>query len=412
MNETPGREKLYGFFDYYIFFSLLIFFVWSFLGGHKQVVFGINSDHISVAIAFFGAVVSILRHARYTPLQYQYALFAMGILVYFLLGSAFALDPAVALKRTAVHSVYYVIVFGAAFFFLRHQRLFYPSLIGSAFFSSCVVLLACWFMGFGSWGRVTIPVYSVDTGQFAYFPGGYETSSDPNVLAFFLYLGVLLILRTYGFSGRWKLLIIVPVLAAFLTFSRSLLLSFIVAVAAGWAVTFAAACLKGRVRRAHFSAPSLFGLLAAALAALYVVALFVDRFLFRFSGSSSNRDRIERLVYYQHKVTETDWYHWLIGHGPGAIGSDLDPHNYFLTMFYDTGLIGTGLVTALLVSLLIKSLRWHSGRILVGVSFTVFVYFLVAAQFYWQVRTFYFVILIMLFSVFVDERPARPLQHA
>lgn len=384
--------------------SYVPFFIWTFLGGHKQLFFGFSSDHITILMAFVSASLSLLLVRSVSKEELNIVLLFIAIYFFYCLSVLIAPTPYLFVARLIDHFVYMVISLGVAFFFKDRVATFLKMIAGAAVASAVVVVLAWLCLGLGSWGRVTIPVYT--EGSFSYFPGGYETSADPNVLAFFLYVGAITLL--YGFfDRRWtKLALAVVMFAGILTFSRSGFVSFFMAVVA-YAFVLAAGWL-GKGADFKISISKLFVSLTIFAVAFFLVVQAVLAYFplikSRVFDYSSNSDRLQRLHYF----IETGFVNPLriiFGHGLGATRESIDPHLFYLSVVYDTGLISLMFVLFAIVWPVFRLFKIASVKT-AAYAAGVGVFFLTNAMFYWQVRTYYFVVA-LLFVLYLSASDSK-----
>jgi len=302
-----------------------------------------------------------------------------------------------SLVQLITHVVYLLITFGAVHYFKSRTELFFNVATYATLFSAIIILVSFLFLGLGHWQRVTIPIY--ENGFFVYFPNGYESSSDPNVLSYFIYLGSLIILFVKGVVGRWGVVYLIVVLAGMLTLSRSGFVAFFIATLFYFLTLCFYRVTSGKVRLGlfSFSIRVIFPILVLLLMLFiwmdwsYVSELISNRIY----SEGSNSSRIERLVIAIDILVE-DPFLLLMGHGLGFSRLTMDPHNYYLSTMIDTGIVS--LVISLFVFiwpfLLLLRRRHSSNEVAFGISMIIF--FLVISMFYWQIRTYYFIILILL----------------
>ncbi|HEC47463.1 MAG TPA: hypothetical protein ENI17_07525, partial [Pseudomonas xinjiangensis] len=134
------------------------FFLWSFLGGHKQIVLGISTDHLATFFAFLGAILAIWWTGRFGSQELLAASLIILMFCSFIVSIFFAIDQVAAAKNILPHAIYATIAYGGALFFRSRLDFFYKMIFLSAFISSVVVVLSVSTLGMGGWGRATIPV--------------------------------------------------------------------------------------------------------------------------------------------------------------------------------------------------------------------------------------------------------------
>jgi hypothetical protein len=86
----------------------------------------------------------------------------------------------------------------------------------------------------------------------------------------------------------------------------------------------------------------------------------------------------------------------LFGNGIGFTRVDLDPHFFWFSVLLDTGALSLFLMLFIYIYLFFKSyLNVNSGE-LKGLLVSVFFLFFIVSFLYWQLRFFYFVMLIFI----------------
>lgn len=379
--------------DKVLFFMVIPFFIWSFLGGHKQYFLGVNTDHIATFLAAFASILIFLRYRAVSKVSLEvtgvYTVFLFFCFFSLLIGQGASL-PSYAIYAIFTGAVYFFISVSLANFFSRRATAFFDLIAVSGFISSLVLVLSYILLGNSSWGRMTIPVYH--QGGFDYFPQGYTSSSDPNVLGYFLGLSFLTILwqrKNTIFGGIWPVSALFVVVGVILTQSRSALLAFALSTLVyllfsfDWKVK-----LKFNFNLSVFS----FLFIVMALSRFELRSVY-ESILLRYS--SFDFDRFERLQVALNYIGESPFY-FMFGHGAGVSRDSIDPHNFYLSTTIDTGVLSFLLLGVMLFYLVYKVLYVTRSREVVGYAFSVLVFFLVISFFYWQVRTYYFVVMIFL----------------
>ena len=209
-------------FDKLIYFLVLPFFLWSFLGGHKQLFFGFSTDHFFTVLAFVASILIFIRYKLRSNVSIS-VLICFIFFVFISLNSLLLNEINLNYVYVLISSiVYFSISFFLPIFFREREEIFLKIIIFSSFFSSLIIIIFFIFIGMGDWGRMTIPVFV--NGGFEYFPSGYESSSDPNVLAYFLGYGLLTTIY-FKKDGIFSFFSLIMFCGIVLTLSRSALLS-------------------------------------------------------------------------------------------------------------------------------------------------------------------------------------------
>lgn len=384
--------------DKIILLFFVPFFLWSFLGGHKQFVFGFNTDHLATALAFIGSSLFFITITK-VPKKFLIVLNLLLLLFsFFLITILFSELNSYVARVFFINFVYLYITLALALYFRDRLDLFFSLIICFSLASSLIVLLSFFYLGFGSWLRVTIPVF--EYGQFLYFPNGYESSSDPNVLSYFLFLGALVTFYIKGFRSYWWAAFSLIVFAGLLTMSRSGFLGFLIAISVYFGIGLSHVFSRQKISKGSFLMALSFivfvPILVFGLFFLYDFSYVFDLVENRIYSTDSNESRIDRLVYSYNDFINNSFSDLFFGHGLGYTRIDLDPHFFWLSILLDTGLVSFLLTLFIFVFLFVKSydnVRYSSLKYLLV---SLFFFFLTISFLYWQLRTFYFVLLIFI----------------
>ena len=293
--------------------------------------------------------------------------------------------------------IYFVIALGFSVFFRSYKNIIFWHLISaSSFLSAVVVVFSFVFIGMSSWDRMTIPVYS--GGVFSYFPDGYESSSDPNVLGYFLGLGLLTLIFLKGKtkpSKFYDVMMLFVLFSLFLTMSRSAILAFFVA-------TFIYIFMQLKLRIKASQLARAFAILLGFLVVFFLVFNsdeFFEIVYSRVNSEASNSDRLDRLALAFDLIFDS-WQVFLFGSGLGVSRDTVDPHNFFLSTLLDVGFFALVIKVFILFYALFRVVLVSSSKQVISYSVAVLIYFFIISLFYWQVRTYYFVLTILLVSFF------------
>ncbi|MQS82212.1 hypothetical protein E4K59_24950, partial [Escherichia coli] len=148
---------------------------------------GVNSDHVVTVYTLFSCTLLgcywLIKRKSFIKRSH---IFLLCLVVAYLVINIFVYNHK-SITLITSHAVYIVISMWFIFFFKRKPiHLSYLIALGLLFVSS-FLLIKLFQLGFGDWGRLTVPVFYDNS--WSYFPLGYESSSDPNVLAFMLCIG-------------------------------------------------------------------------------------------------------------------------------------------------------------------------------------------------------------------------------
>ena len=391
---------------FYLYICTFPFILWSVMGGNKQVVMGVNSDHVVTVYTLFsctllGCYWLIKRKSFIKRLH----IFLLCLVVAYLVINIFVYNHK-SITLITSHAVYIVISMWFIFFFKRKPiHLSYLIALGLLFVSS-FLLIKLFQLGFGDWGRLTVPVFYDNS--WSYFPLGYESSSDPNVLAFMLCIGSIYMFFTLPNKYTINIIFILSMMCSFLTLSRSSFLSFFISFLIVSVYSFFV--LKKTQLR-------LLVLIMISLAMSFVVmknipavvtenngASFVTEpnIIERIVSKASNSDRIARL---KNAIVEiSNLKTMFIGNGIGYSTLTQDPHNFYLSTIIDSGILILAIVMMVLTKpLLMVSRTPTKSNVILGCMFLT-IYYMFISLFYWQVRVLYFVIILLFTFVNISKK--------
>lgn len=391
---------------FYLYICTFPFILWSVMGGNKQVVMGVNSDHVVTVYTLFsctllGCYWLIKRKSFIKRLH----IFLLCLVVAYLVINIFVYNHK-SITLITSHAVYIVISMWFIFFFKRKPiHLSYLIALGLLFVSS-FLLIKLFQLGFGDWGRLTVPVFYDNS--WSYFPLGYESSSDPNVLAFMLCIGSIYMFFTLPNKYTINIIFILSMMCSFLTLSRSSFLSFFISFLIVSVYSFFV--LKKTQLR-------LLVLIMISLAMSFVVMKNIPAVVTENNGASfvtepniterivskaSNSDRIPRL---KNAIVEiSNLKTMFIGNGIGYSTLTQDPHNFYLSTIIDSGILILAIVMMVLTKpLLMVSRTPTKSNVILGCMFLT-IYYMFISLFYWQVRVLYFVIILLFTFVNISKK--------
>lgn len=393
-----------------MFFYLCIctfpFILWSVMGGNKQVVMGVNSDHVVTVYTLFSCTLLgfywLIKRKSFIKRSH---IFLLCLVVAYLVINIFVYNHK-SITLITSHAVYIVISMWFIFFFKRKPiHLSYLIALGLLFVSS-FLLIKLFQLGFGDWGRLTVPVFYDNS--WSYFPLGYESSSDPNVLAFMLCIGSIYMFFTLPNKYTINIIFILSMMCSFLTLSRSSFLSFFISFLIVSVYSFFV--LKKTQLR-------LLVLIMISLAMSFVVMKNIPAVVTENNGASfvtepniterivskaSNSDRIARL---KNAIVEiSNLKTMFIGNGIGYSTLTQDPHNFYLSTIIDSGILILAIVMMVLTKpLLMVSRTPTKSNVILGCMFLT-IYYMFISLFYWQVRVLYFVIILLFTFVNISKK--------
>lgn len=336
------------------------YLLWSFLGAHRQVLFGVVSDYIAVGLASVAALLILLR--RRITVDTDVLLIYVFYLTVCVLSFFFAqIDGVSSYYAMLPPVVYFIVAVTYASYFESKIKLFYVCIVCFTAISSLIVVLSFFFLGLSSWGRVTIPHY-VD-GAFRYFSDDYSGFTDPNILAYFLGFGLLTGLSVIERKSLNLLFLSVVLFAIYLTMSRSAILAvFISALYLGFSWIW-----SEKIKIKSLAVFPFLGLVFFVV--ICVSSLVVGEFLvlneypeIRVFSERSDSDRLHRLYWAFSEITSSGLV-LLFGSGLGYSSLVKDPHNFFLSTVLDTGVLSLMLLMSIVFLLLYKVRVYGSGPI-------------------------------------------------
>lgn len=391
---------------FYLYICTFPFILWSVMGGNKQVVMGVNSDHVVTVYTLFSCSLLgfywLIKRKSFIKRSH---IFLLCLVVAYLVINIFVYNHK-SITLITSHAVYIVISMWFIFFFKRKPiHLSYLIALGLLFVSS-FLLIKLFQLGFGDWGRLTVPVFYDNS--WSYFPLGYESSSDPNVLAFMLCIGSIYMFFTLPNKYTINIIFILSMMCSFLTLSRSSFLSFFISFLIVSVYSFFV--LKKTQLR-------LLVLIMISLAMSFVVMKNIPAVVTENNGASfvtepniterivskaSNSDRIARL---KNAIVEiSNLKTMFIGNGIGYSTLTQDPHNFYLSTIIDSGILILAIVMMVLTKpLLMVSRTPTKSNVILGCMFLT-IYYMFISLFYWQVRVLYFVIILLFTFVNISKK--------
>lgn len=368
-----------------ILFLFIPFLLWSYLGGHKQIIFGVNSDHITIAIAFLGSIFSILIYKKlYTDSKKIILIFSLILIIQGI--SLFRSQNTELLYGLLVNIIYYIITLTCAYSLSKNIQNTSRKIITLSTISSIVVIVSLLTLGISSWGRITIPTFH--DGAFGYYTDGYEGSSDTNVLAYFLHSGVIFSFWLWPYkSNALKLIIIlIGLFAALLTFSRSSVISISLTIITTY--LFFILSSKNKISAKTLAITTAFILTITTI--IFTDNIIIDSIIYRINegSASSNSDRLYRLRLYLEYFKSSSLVDILLGQGVASSRFTIDPHNFYISTLYDTGALSLILII-LSITFPLKNLLHSKSNHIKLFSISITVYFLVCSLLYWQTRFYY-----------------------
>lgn len=391
---------------FYLYICTFPFILWSVMGGNKQVVMGVNSDHVVTVYTLFSCTLLgcywLIKRKSFIKRSH---IFLLCLVVAYLVINIFVYNHK-SITLITSHAVYIVISMWFIFFFKRKPiHLSYLIALGLLFVSS-FLLIKLFQLGFGDWGRLTVPVFYDNS--WSYFPLGYESSSDPNVLAFMLCIGSIYMFFTLPNKYTINIIFILSMMCSFLTLSRSSFLSFFISFLIVSVYSFFV--LKKTQLR-------LLALIMISLAMSFVVMKNIPAVVTGNNGASfvtepniterivskaSNSDRIARL---KNAIVEiSNLKTMFIGNGIGYSTLTQDPHNFYLSTIIDSGILILAIVMMVLTKpLLMVSRTPTKSNVILGCMFLT-IYYMFISLFYWQVRVLYFVIILLFTFVNISKK--------
>jgi hypothetical protein len=298
----------------------------------------------------------------------------------------FSQDPMYSAKRMLIIGGYIFVSLVTPYLLKNCGKSVGISSLFSACLSAIIIWLSYLLIGMSSWGRMTIP--TIVNGRPVYFPGGWGTSSDPNILGFGLLLTLLFGLAASRPPLRISLLITIFIFSAsLLTMSRTAI--FAISLALLFVLVWYS-FLRIFSSRETIKLPM--SKLVIGFSSVFLIILLapttnpLDLFLQRvFNSEYSLRLEIFRDVYgnWGNSLTEV-----FFGVGFDIARISRDPHNIYLTALHDSGVFGVfGLCTFLffLFNFLLKCKILYYRLW----SMLIFWFIVIGGLSYWHTKTFW-----------------------
>lgn len=311
----------------------------------------------------------------------------------------FSLDPMYSAKRMLIIGGYIFVSLVTPYLLINCSKCVGFSSLFSAFLSAIIIWLSYLLIGMSSWGRMTIP--TIVNGKPVYFPGGWGTSSDPNILGFGLLLTLLFGLAASRPPLKISILITIFIFsAALLTMSRTAI--FAISLALLFVIiwyTFSRIFSSRETIRLPMSR-MVIGFCSVALVVFLgptnnPLALFLQRV---FNSDVSLRLEIVRDVFggWGNSLPE-----FFFGVGFDIASSLRDPHNIYLTALHDSGVFGALGLLLFLLSMFIflvncKILYYRLWSMLI------FWFIVFGGVSYWHTKTFWVSIMFIIMLRQID----------
>lgn len=265
-------------------------------------------------------------------------------------------------------------------------------------FSSLIIWVSYFVLGMSGWGRMTIPTWS--DGQFKYFPGGWGTSPDPNILGFGLILSLLFGLAISPVKKSTKLFFIVlTVSATMLTLSRTVFVSGFLALIIAW---FLSILFKSKVDLHAIKLDPkkiilILLILFVGVALLYTITP-VDQIFERLA----DKDEVRIAIYAQVFESWLASYKTIIfGVGFDMASAIQDPHNIYVTALHDSGIIGFTALLFFMTSVFVSLVNIKNERIRF-MALLIFFFIAIGGLFYWHTKTFWVALMFSLLLRYYD----------
>lgn len=370
-----------------------------FLANHPQEILGIKINHIAILIAAIYTPFLLIKIKSTPKIYINLTIVFFSILlinvIQIIFNNHFDLLP--HLKDSIIYFSIYLI---AALSFIKAPQKAIKSIIIISLIASSILILSFIFLGLPSWNRIFYPIYS--EGKFSY-PSSYSELADPNVIAYFLTFGLgCTLFSTNKKNGSnlfptQKIIKIIPCIiilcAIILTLSRSGIIASLFLVILK--------ILQGNFKQKIFFLISLLSIILIynIIPKNDLVSEIIEE---RLNSESSNSDRQFRLKNTL-EIIENHPYIIFFGLGPGySSHNKIDPHNFYLSLLIDGGIVVFSLTFYMLYLILfnIKKICNHEDYILAK---NLVKSFLIISLFYWQFKSYYFLIFLLL-SIYQNNK--------
>jgi len=269
------------------------------------------------------------------------------------------------------------------------------------FVSACIIWISYAILGMPSWGRMTIPTWH--NGSFKYFPEGWGSSADPNMLGFGLLLS-LLFGMTF-FTERKVLsfaVVFIVVSAAFLTFSRTALFSIIISLLLSLVVYLFTK------RPFKFKRPKFDYFVYFFLGTSLIIIFYLYLPVIEFVNRAYQKGMAVRFNLYEEVIA--NWIEKensvLTGVGFNMARVIKDPHNIYVTALHDSGIVGLVLLFIFMGLLFLACLRVKKEW-LCFLCLLIFFYIAAGGMAYWHTKTFWASVMFIQFIYVYDRMKFR-----
>lgn len=360
------------------------FIFWSILGGNKQLILGVNSDHIitiyTLVISTILSFTFIITNIEKYTIDRNIVIISFSILFMILL-SYLVNNADISIENLMpffTMLIYGIITINFAIIFQEKNTLFLRIATVALFTTFILLLVSFYYLKLGSWDRLTVPVFENNSWQ--YFPRGYSSSSDPNVLSYLLVLFTIYITFSVKNIKAKTIINTLVLIIILLTKSRSAILGYFAII------------IINNIKYQKIKKTLVYLIILATGVCIYLYFYekhYIEETINRIFDEGSNQDRLNRLMITLNSLNDIST--WLFGNSLGTSGSTVDPHNFYLSTLIDSGMIVL-LLIFLIPILFIRKIR---DKKLLKCAISLFVFFLIISMFYWQLRT-YFILLLLL----------------
>jgi len=389
------------------FLLLILFLFFVSIGSAPIEVSGVKIDNVIGVLLAISTLVCLLVIRRLVIRGREVLIAACLYFAILFLSVFVSPDPLYSIGRFSIIFGYGVVAIFVPYVLADRLEVVGLSSILFSALAASLIWVSYFVLGMSSWGRMTLPTYV--SGEFQYFPSGWGSSADPNILGFGLLLMLVFGLFIQRPSTAFGLFVFSFVLSAvLLTMSRTAVFSFIGSafLTAIWlAIEASTRSVKIRIdvaQKLFFGAAGIvFFVVSFFLSPLG--AGFIDRVIQIGAGDSSVNDRLERYEYVISNFCCESVNVVVFGVGFDMARLTQDPHNIYLTALHDSGVLGLLGLIGFMLTLFLSSLRISTFYLRLG-SIFIFFYIALGGVSYWHTKTFWVAVMFIVMLRCLDRR--------
>jgi hypothetical protein len=208
------------------FLLLMLFLFFVSVGSAPIEVGGVKIDNVIGVLLAVSTLVCLLAIKRFVVRDQAVLIAAYLYFIILFLSVFVSPDPLYSIGRFSIIFGYGVVAIFVPYVLADRLEVVGLSSIFFSVLAASLVWVSYFVLGMSSWGRMTLPTYV--SGEFRYFPSGWGSSADPNMLGFGLLLTLMFGLFVRRPSIVFGLFVVSFVFSAvLLTMSRTAVFAFI-----------------------------------------------------------------------------------------------------------------------------------------------------------------------------------------